>query len=79
MNGIAMIIAFFLVRIVTIPLQWYFNYTYWDQMFLAFHPFIVITGMMFTAILHVLNSYWMYKMIKGAVKHFGKSSKQKEK
>jgi hypothetical protein len=66
-NGIAMTVMFFLVRVAFIPVYWYKVYTVIDSPLWMkmrnFRYIMVITCI----ILDVINVYWFQKMFKGAL------------
>jgi len=68
-NGLAMTFAFFLSRIVTIPIFWYSiskvmkTASYWQ----SFNTFKNLTWLTFCVLLDALNIYWMYKIFQGAL------------
>ena len=67
LNGIAMTLMFFAVRIASIPVYWYKIYTVLDSpnwiKMRSFRYVMVVT----CATLDVINIYWFHKMFKGAL------------
>ncbi|XP_078662255.1 TLC domain-containing protein 4-B-like [Branchiostoma floridae x Branchiostoma belcheri] len=70
LNGYAMVLTFFLGRIAVIPHYWYHIYPHvvsgkvfqvgWDA---------AVTAILLWTVLNVLNIFWFYKMLRGALKH----------
>ncbi|CAH1241235.1 TMEM56 [Branchiostoma lanceolatum] len=70
LNGYVMVVTFFLGRIAIIPHYWYHMYPHvvsgkifqvgWDS---------AVTGIFLWTVLNVLNIYWFYRMLRGALKH----------
>ncbi|XP_046852175.1 TLC domain-containing protein 4-like [Xenia sp. Carnegie-2017] len=70
-NGIIMVFAFFLGRIVFIPYFYFKTLSVWsDPKRIALGPVVSFLWIFTTIVLDVLNIFWFFKMIQGCVKLF---------
>jgi hypothetical protein len=74
-----MIISFFISRIVTIPVIISLLYGYWEDFSKTSASYVLI-GVLGYPLISILNIFWFYKMVSGALKLLkpNKVSKGKE-
>ncbi|XP_028413076.1 transmembrane protein 56-like [Dendronephthya gigantea] len=78
-NGLLMILAFFLGRIIFIPYFYYKTFSVWFYpQRLALGPLLSLIWILTAGILDIINVYWFSKMLKGGAKLLMKSGGEKK-
>jgi hypothetical protein len=67
-NGILLVVVFTVLRVLTAPFAWFAQYT--TQPYLASAPPVQYYFFQTMFIVVILNVYWGYLVLKGALKHF---------
>lgn len=69
-NGLAMMLVFFLIRILPLPFIYYQFYNQLNQLMAQSFP-VIFSTFFLTTLINTLNLFWFNKMIQGALKAFG--------
>ena len=68
-NGLLMIVAFFLGRIIFIPYFYYKTFSVWSSPARShFGPLLPVVWIFTAGILDIINVYWFFKMLRGGAK-----------